>query len=467
MFGLTEMMELSASSNTLSEGYQYAIVPTVLLPLAFLGTALSVVATFIAGMFGVKLKAEGPKKLLELLLKPKVLLAAVALNLAIYGGYLGVDYVKNGPVPQTVQKLANSDTTYHQKAMQGDRALWKQSLEGEGIFARGTIVNGELFFGTNEGYLYVADADTGALKNKLFFGKFLSPSPTLYKGFLYFGEGLHQSHSMGVYKFDPEKKQVVSHFRTNGHTEIFPVFTNSDGKDYLLQTAGEDGLYAINPDTMEKIWQFKGGHMDGFALVQGDYVYIGSGIPREGFSINRPFAYKLNLKDGSIVWKKELPLSAWYGPVQVQDDVCFIQGEIHIDTHVGGLSCFTQAGERAHSLVINYPVVGKPIVKNDTIYFNDYYGNLYAWDAINNKLKWEIESEIKKGAYSSLQFYNEKEIIYAKRTGGVLIINMESGEVRENIDFAQDELIYADPLVKEDAFYLFGMKGSIFKSAKI
>ncbi|WP_020407496.1 PQQ-binding-like beta-propeller repeat protein [Hahella ganghwensis] len=467
MFGLTEMMELSVSSDYLIEGYQQAIVPTVLLPLAFLGTALSLIATFVAGLFGIKLKAEGARKLLELLLKPKIILFAVGLNLLIYAGFLGFNHIKNGPVPRVVQKLANQETEYYQKARQGVMALWEQSLQDEGIFARGTVVGDELFFGTSEGHLYVADANTGNIKNRLFLGKFLTPSPTLYKGHLYFGEGLHQSHSMGIYKFDPESKQVVSRFETNGHTEIFPVFASHEGVDYLLQTAGEDGLYAVDPNTMSKIWQFKGGHMDGFALVVGEHVYIGTGIPREGFSLRRPFAFKLNLKDGSVVWKRELPLSAWYGPMRVEDNVCFIQGEIHIDTNVGGISCMTETGERTHSLVINYPVVGKPIVKDEVIYLNDFFGNLYAWDAINNELKWEVESEIKQGSYSSVQFYNGKEIIYAKRTGGVLIVDMDSGRVREEVDFVQDELIYADPLVIEDAFYLFGMKGSIFKSTKI
>ncbi|OZG74142.1 hypothetical protein BTA51_03720 [Hahella sp. CCB-MM4] len=467
MFGLTEMMELSTLSNSFSETAQYAIVPTVLLPLAFVGTALSLFATFIAGLFGIRLKAEGAKKLLELLLKPKVLLSAVALNFVFYAGYLGYDHLKNGPVPLAMQNLVNSDTAFHQEAVKGDQAIWTQSLQDEGVFARGTIVKDELFFGTNEGHFYVADVNTGTLKNKLFFGKFLSPSPTLYKGHLYFGEGLHQSHGMGIYKFDPEKKQIVAHFRTNGHTEILPVFADVDGKDYLFQTAGGDGLYAIDPNTMEEIWQFQGGHMDGFAMVSGNYVYIGTGIPREGFSVTRPFAYKLNLKDGTVVWKKELPLSAWYGPVQVKNDVCFIQGEIHIDTHVGGISCFTGSGDRAHSLVIDYPVVGKPIVKDNTIFFNDFFGNLYAWDAVNNVLRWEIESKIKKGSYSSLQFYNDEEIIYAKLTGGVQIVNMKTGKVREEVDFTKDETIFADPLVNEDAFYLFGMKGNIFKSVKI
>ena len=62
------------------------IIPTVMIPLTLVSVGISVVASFIAGLFGIKLKMEGPKKLLEVLLKPKVLATAFMLNAIIMGG---------------------------------------------------------------------------------------------------------------------------------------------------------------------------------------------------------------------------------------------------------------------------------------------------------------------------------------------------------------------------------------------
>ena len=62
------------------------ILPTVMIPLTLVSVGISVVATFIAALFGIELKMEGPKKLLEVLLKPKILVSALALNSLIFGG---------------------------------------------------------------------------------------------------------------------------------------------------------------------------------------------------------------------------------------------------------------------------------------------------------------------------------------------------------------------------------------------
>jgi outer membrane protein assembly factor BamB len=462
MFGLMEIQELLNSYNNLYPGFEPAIVPTVLLPLAFLSTGISVVATFVAGLFGVKLKAEGPKKLLELLLRPRILFSALILNALIYGGLNLYQYVKNGPVPLVVQKLMNNSIDINIPAVKGDGNIkWKQNI-GEGIFTSGVIVDDEIFVGSKEGNLFVLNKETGRVKNKIFFGKFLSPTPVLYKGYLYFGEGLHASHHMRVYKFDPKKKEVVGAFKTKGHTEIFPVLKEIDGKDYLFQAAGADGIYAIDPHTMKKIWQFKDGHMDAFAHISGDDLYIGSGVPLEDLGKMRPFAYKLNVKTGKLIWKKELPLSSWYGPVQSKNRVCFIQGELHVKSLIGGINCLDENGNRVSSILIESPVIGKPLVQGDNIIFNDFNGGLYSWNSKNEKLNWSfIEKKEKvKYSYSSVQLYKDNQLLFINPKGKISFLLKDSGKLLESRQFVEKEHVFADPLIN-DGFLVFGMKGSI------
>ncbi len=79
------------------------ILPTVMIPLTLVSVGFSVVATFIAGLFGIQLKLEGPKKLLEVLLKPKVLATAFALMLLFLEGYIVGD---GGPIiPDSSEQL--------------------------------------------------------------------------------------------------------------------------------------------------------------------------------------------------------------------------------------------------------------------------------------------------------------------------------------------------------------------------
>lgn len=461
MFGLTEITELLASSNNQYEAYQMGIVPTILLPLAFLSTGISILATFIASLFGVELKAEGPKKLLEILLRPRILISALILNGLIYGGFHLYEYLKNGPVPAAFVTFKNKDISYDSKAVTIEDG-WTHNLK-EGVFARGYIHEGELFVGSIEGNLYVMDEKTGSVKNKIYFGKFLSPSPVLFGNDLYFGEGLHESHDMHIYKFDTKTKQVTDSFQTKGHTEIFSVFANIDNKDILFQSAGNDGLYAIDPVTMKPLWHYVDGHMDAFTLVHNKNVYIGSGIPEEEIGVKRPFAYKIDALSGELVWKKELPLSSWYGPILAKDKICFIQGEIHVVSHVGGLVCFLEDGQRAQSITIDNPIIGKPIVKEQMVYFNDYFGNLYAWDSEKNLIQWNLNFEQTKGSYSAMQWFNDHTLIHALRDGRILFVNSQDGKIVHEEKFPFEEKVYADPLVKEGEIYIFGMSGSIFK----
>ncbi|WP_034720087.1 PQQ-binding-like beta-propeller repeat protein [Bacteriovorax sp. DB6_IX] len=466
MFGLMEIQELLSSYNNLYPGFESGIVPTVLLPLAFLSTGISVVATFVAGLFGVKLKAEGPRKLLELLLRPRILISAMVLNAAIYGGMQLYTYTKNGPVPLMIQSYLNKNIDYIIEPQvlsdQKSDLFWQQSIS-EGIFASGVIYRDELFVGSQEGNLFVLNKDTGKVTHKIWLGKFLSPTPVLYKGHLYFGEGLHASHHMRVYKFDPQAKKVVASFKTKGHTEILPVIREIEGKEYLYQAAGGDGLYALDPHSMKKIWHYKDGHMDGFILFDDNAVYIGSGVPKEEIGIKRPYAYKIDAKSGKLIWKKELPLSSWYGPVKSGDRICFIQGELHFKSHVGGINCFSKAGKRESSVLVDSPVIGKPLVVGENLIFNDFNGGVHSWNSLHSKLNWSLKDEKAnlKYSYSSLQMGKDGHVIFVNPKGHISHIDIQNGEVHRSYQFAEKENVFADPLMLEEGHIIFGMKGSI------
>ncbi|TNF25589.1 MAG: hypothetical protein EP319_15835 [Deltaproteobacteria bacterium] len=458
---MSGLMEILAQLNSSPEGFETAIVPTILLPLAFLSTGISVVATFIAGLFGVKLKAEGPKKLLEVLLKPKVLISAAVLNAVIYGGMQGYQYVKNGPVPFFIQNFKNGNTALNIEADTTDKDLhWKQNLE-EGIFTEGEIVGDELYAGSKDGNLFVMDLKSGKLKNKIFFGKFMSPKPILYKGHLYFGEGLHHSHHMRVYKFDPKSKKVVAHFETKGHTEMMAVTATVENEDYLFASAGGDGLYALNPHTMEKRWQLNEGHMDSYPSISGDFLYIGTGVPTEDIGVKRPYAMKVSIKTGEIVWKKELPLSTWFAPIVADNNVCFPMGELHVKSDLGGIHCLDLDGNRGRSFLIEKPIIGKQISYKQNIVFNDYKGTLYSWNLSTGILNWKIERPTKKYGFSSSRQLAGDKYLFFNRDGNGIVYNIDSGKVLKEFTFNDKETTFADPIVHENGVVAFGLKGTV------
>lgn len=467
MSGLMEILELL---NSTPEGVTYGIIPTVLLPLAFLSTGISIVATFIAGLFGIKLKAEGPKKLLEVLLKPRILLSALVLNLIIYVGMRGFEYVKHGPVPTFVQNFKNRTIETSVPPITPESTPetppetnlnWQQNV-GEGVFASGVIIGDELFAASKEGSLFVLNIKTGELTHKIFFGKFIAPKLILFKEHIYFGEGLHHSHHMGIYKFDPKSKKVVGRFETKGHTESRVVATTLEGQDYLFFAAGGDGLYAIDPNTMTERWRYFNGHMDSHPLVVDGDLYIGTGVPKEDIGKTRPLAIKLDIKTGKELWAKELPLSSWFGPNLVNDSICFPLGEIHVKSNLGGFQCFKPEGTRSGNIFIEKSVMGRQkTVDNSFILFNDFKGTLYKWNPKNPKPTWVIDNSSPKYSFSSSQVLPNGHYLFFNRTGDGVIYDEQSGEVIKKLNFNGKESVFADPMIYEEGFLIFGLDGTI------
>ncbi|EQC43921.1 PQQ-binding-like beta-propeller repeat protein [Bacteriovorax sp. Seq25_V] len=462
MFGSMEMMELLQQSNNVIE-YHYGIVPTVLLPLAFLSTGISILATYVAGFFGIKLKAEGPRKLLELLLRPKLLISAMFLNVLIYAGFHFYAHVKNGPVPLVVQStLSKTFATPSSKVSLKDGI--KVIDINEPVFAKGTIVEGKLYVGTTSGNLLKIELKRGSIEKRFYVGKFVSPTPVFFDGYLYFGEGLHQSHHMGVYKFDLKEFSVATKFETQGHTEIFPVIHNN----ILYQAAGGDGLYAIDIETMQKKWHFSGGHMDGYVGILENALFVGTGVPVEDNDKVRPMAYRLHSETGEIAWQRELPLSTWYGPAISNDHICFPLGEIHVESKLGGISCFSPSGERQSTILIDAPVLSKPIILGDNIIFNDYHGGLYSWKVDGSRENWKIKATSKAHGYSSSVLI-DNNIYFVDADGTLKIVNPITGVFLER-DLSKilkpGERVYADILKYDEKIYIFGMKGSILELDK-
>lgn len=464
---MSGLMEILEQLNSIPEGVSVGIIPTVLLPLAFLSTGISVIATFIAGLFGVKLKAEGPRKLLEVLLKPRILASALILNAVIYGGMQGFQYIKHGPMPTFVQNLKNRNTSLSLKAEKNSPQLHWQQKVSEGIFSQGVIIGEEVFVATKEGSLFVFNLDSGEVTHKIFFGKFIAPELILFKDYIYFGEGLHHSHHMGIYKFDPRQKKVIARFETKGHTESRVVATTIDGEDYLFFAAGGDGLYALNPDDMSLRWRFYKGHMDSHPLIHNNALYIGTGVPLEDLGKHRPLAIKVDLKTGKEVWAKELPLSSWFGPVFTQNQICFPLGEIHFKSSLGGFQCFSEEGARMASLFIERSVMGRQKVVDGRILFNDFKGTLYYWDLKDDKVLWEIDNSSPKYSFSSPQRISDDQYLFFNRTGEGVIFNPLNGKVLSKINFNGTESIFADPMIYENGFLVFGLEGTIKNYRKI
>lgn len=413
MFGL---MEITAQ---LDESTKLAIIPTVVLPFTILGMILTSLATYVAAFFGVELKAEGPKKLFEVLTKPKVLLWALVSNVVIYGLIQAGQYFYNGPFPLWWVEMQNKPLQSKQEnypdspQIQAIHSATSESITAsvEIVWENKTnelhfgslIVSGNsIFAGEESGGLSEYDLTTGQRLRRFEIGKPVMASPLIVDQKIFVGEGIHTTHSARIYSFDLLSGSFLGSFATQGHIERAAVLARHQPQPVLLFPAGKDGLYAVDAKTMNKVWQASVGHIDASPVTDGEYVFVGTGL-EQGFEESPTKIFALNLKDGSVVWEKFIPTSTWGVPVLWQENVCFPMGDVYKNTHYGQLACYNRkSGEFYTAFNTTGALVSQPTIIGDHLLIADFYGMIYQYNLKNKNLDWSIQVPTKGINYSSV-----------------------------------------------------------------
>ena len=465
---------------------QLLIIPTVMIPLTAVTVALSMLASFIAGLFGIRLKTEGPKRLLEVLLKPRVLLGALALNVLILGGIQGYTYFKNYPrflwtVKKTQAAEAKpSDRDYGrhhsvagefnpaQRPIQANqleqvRLLWSHTLP-KGAFRSPLIAGGSVFVGSLDGRVYELDAQTGQRLRSFFVGTPVTPELTIDDGFLYVGEGVHDTHSARIYSFNLKTGLFAGAYQTKGHTEGQPVIGEHQGTKLLFAVAGADGVHAVDPKTMKAKWTANDGHIDASVRVFGGRVFAGTGREKGDSEKNRSYAVAYDFLTGAKIWKMELPASSWMNPVIWREQVCFVYGEVYFESGLGGVQCFRQDnGTPSKSFNLASPQTTLPLVIGDSLITTDSKGVVCSLDLISHQTQWCHKVAFKKGMnFASPVYSPERDVlIYASMSDGLHFVNRRTGRLLKRIELKDTATIYAPVEVSGTTFVASDVKGTV------
>ena len=436
--------------NDLYQDLGLMIIPTVMIPLTAVSVFLTMVATFIAGLFGIQLKAEGPKKLLEVLLKPRILAGAFILNGLIFGGIWAYEYVNNLPTflyrIESTQKanVKPSDIKYENvfrravKSSINNTAIpktitleeqWKTKLP-RGIFRAPTLSSERLFAGGIDGNVYELNSLNGEVIRRFFIGTFIAPATAISDNHLFFGEGTHATHHARIYKFSLKTGDYVESYETLGHTEGSPVIAEDGGKRLLFALAGSDGIHAINVKTMKRAWKANDGHVDASVYVENDKVFSGTGREKGHATKYKSYAVAYDFSSGKRLWKSELPASSWMSSTGWKDNVCFVFGEVYFKSDIGGVYCFNQeTGKPTRSFNLAAPVTGMPTVVKDTMLVSDIHGRVCSLNLSSSNINWCREFKSKGKSYASPVYDAYRNVIaYASKNHGFHVLDTETGE---------------------------------------
>lgn len=428
------------------------IIPTVMIPLTLIGVGISVVATFIASLFGVELKAEGPKKFLELLIKPRILALALLFNAIGWGLYHGWLYWKNYPrLIVTINRantknIVTSEKNYENAAVDVNKAqrikqaataqfaafdqVWNVETGG-GVFNTPVISANSVFFGNRDGFVYEVDLLSGQLIRKFYIGSPVTPKVSIWNNMLYVGEGVHDLHHARVYKFDLKSSQLVGTYQTKGHIEAQSVIAQNKEKAIMFVPAGADGIHAVDPLTMQGLWKVNHGHTDSAVVVENETVFFATGREKHDDKKYKAYAGALNFNDGSLKWKHELPGSSWLTPTTWNNEVCYVVGEVYFKTERGHVVCFDQqTGEHKTAINVDEPVVALPLVVSDTLFFSTVNGSLYGFDMKLKKVNWVQRGKDDGDAYAGPSYDSLRDlIVYPTFAEGVKWFSPDTGNL--------------------------------------
>lgn len=463
------------------------IIPTVMIPLTLVSVGFSVVATFIAGLFGIQLKLEGPKKLLEVLLKPKVLASAFALNALIFGGVYCWKWLANYPrlirtiEAQSKTRATKSDHVYgdmptvlYQSTTSKSQSDIPESLEqvwhintGDGSFRAAVVTNGRVFTGNDLGIVSELELTTGKIIRTFYIGTDASTEITIWKNSMYIGEGLHDTHHARVYRFDLNEGDFKGSYQTLGHTEAQAVMGSYEGEDTLFAVSGADGLHAVDPLTMKGKWKVNIGHMDAGVVVDQGTVFIGTGREKEDDKKNKCYAAALDFKTGKILWQHEIAASSWMRPVVMGENVCYIAGEIYFPTKRGHITCFDRKSG-AHTIAHNTtdPLAATPKVLDNSILYTSIHGVVCRFDLDSKRDLWCFDTKGKDFSLTGASYDPRGHLVlYPSKADGLYVLDPDNGKLLMHWKPSKEEgewkKTYADVTVAGDYWIVSDDDGSV------
>lgn len=467
-----------------------ALVPTILLPLTMVSVFVTTIATYVAGLFGIKLKAEGPRKLLELLLKPRVLISALVLNLLVVVAIKYVRYTMFYPEP--LSKIASSqeliasasDCTYENSEpnsclplesrsnltprIQGVEVGWTVKLP-KGAFCEGTLSGGSIFYGVDDGYIYELAKNSGTIKRRFYVGTKVTPNPFIWNGRIYVGEGLHFTHHARAYAYDLATGSYIGAYPTLGHTEGQPLIASHNGSDLMFVVSGKDGIHAVDPITLTQVWHQVDGHIDASVRVKNGRVFAGTAVELGDRKNSEPTVAAYAFLDGKKLWENKIPASSWAAPIMGEDEVYFVLGEIYDKLDFGQLACYDQAtGKLRWKIDTPVSMNSMPVKVGNRIYAADRREYVNLFDLETRTLAWSqptVEtSDASLVAGLSYDPYRHV-ILYPSFTDGLYALDPDSGEVlfrwKPKSEVHPWRGTYAAVVVTADFWYLCDNSGTV------
>ncbi len=179
---------------------------------------------------------------------------------------------------------------------------WKFKA-GSGVASTPIIVEGRVYFGSQDKNVYCIDARDGRLLWKFMTGARIKSSPAVVDGNVYIGPDdgyvycLDAKNGIRIWK-TYAGGYIEAHFKAATGIRSSPIVVG----DRVYVGSLDTNLYCLDTNSGDIIWTYKTeGYITSSPAVSEGAVYVTSQEPTSGA------LYKLGANDGALIWKLDIP----------------------------------------------------------------------------------------------------------------------------------------------------------------
>lgn len=280
---------------------------------------------------------------------------------------------------------------------------WAFATGGQ-VFSSPVIVDGVVYIGSMDGYLYAIDLKSGQLKWKFQAIAGVGTTPAVLDGKVYFG-------------------------------------TLTSLEDPIANE--ENYFYAVDIATGKEIWKTLIPYgLISTPVVTGEAVYFG-GLAGKFYALNR--------QDGKELWT-----------FQTQNG--FVSSSYFADgvLYIGGMDAFLYAldagtGEKKWAAQVSTPINSSPVVTEKEVLICDLENWLYVFDRRSGK---QIAKHEVGQAMISSPVVKGEMVYFGLVDGRVIAVNYLTGE--GIWEFQTNNAIFSSPAVTEDTVYIGSWDGNLY-----
>ena len=303
--------------------------------------------------------------------------------------------------------IGSNDHYLYALAADSGALKWKFKTQSK-VTSSPAVAGGMVYIGSYDGNFYAVDAATGQQKwvfktegERRFAGKHLHgvepsgeimpdpfdsylSSPTVWNGSVYFGSG-----DGNVYALDAASGQLRWKFHTGDVVHSSPAVANGT----VFIGSWDTYLYALDASTGKQKWRFKTGEDHEFNNQVGVQA---SPVVADGtvyFGCRDSNFYAVDEKTGRQKWSFPNKGSWVVGSAVVND------GKVYFATSDSGLFHALDAKTGAPIFALNFskwPMFSSPALAGNIIYIGSNRGTLTAIDVRAQKVAWEYVTDASK-----------------------------------------------------------------------